>query len=82
MSAYAYIRMTDVPAPLLAASVRHIDDVTGAQLVAFPECPFSGQLSETRHGEQVEFPFPRNATLRYSLVDWLVYWGIHFTVVM
>ncbi|WP_454826050.1 phage portal protein [Paraburkholderia xenovorans] len=83
MSAYAYIQYADVPDDLTASSSQHIDSVTKAKIIAFPGCPLCGQievLSDNRI--QVEFPFPRGGELRGALVDWLMHWGISFTVVM
>jgi hypothetical protein len=83
MSAHAYIQYADVPDVLTASSSQHVDSVTKAKVIAFDGCPLCGQidvLSDSRI--QVEFPFPRGAELRTALVDWLMHWGIHFTVVM
>lgn len=83
VTAYAYIQWQDVPQTLVASCLRHVEDATGANLVAFDGCPLSGRMDETGEGIlQVEFPFPRNMDLRHSLVDWLMHWGICFTVVM
>jgi|GEM_PF-1362998 len=81
MSAHAYIHWADVPDSLIATSRQHVDEVTDAKIVAFDGAPFSGQLWEGVGGLQVEYPFPRNADLRASLVNWLFYHGIHFKVV-
>jgi hypothetical protein len=81
MSAHAYIQWADVPQQLIDTSRQQIDETTHAQIVAFEGCPFSGQLTQGK-SLQVEYPFPRNPDLRHSLVDWLWYHGIHFTVVM
>jgi hypothetical protein len=87
MSAYAYIQWADVPSDLARTSRQHVDEVTKAQIVAFDGCPFCGEIERIHDREpatriQVSFPFPRDSTLRSSLVDWLMYHGIHFTVVM
>jgi len=83
VSAHAYIQWADVPQGLIGSSRQHVDDVTKEKLVSFDGCPFCGQISETSEKAlQVEYPFPRNHDLRNSLVDWFMYHGIHFTVVM
>lgn len=82
MSAHAYIQWADVPQTLMDSSHQHVDSITKAKIIAFDGCPLSGQLWEGQAGLQVEYPFPRNAELRHSLVDWLWFHGIHFTVVM
>ncbi|KWI50282.1 phage portal protein [Burkholderia pseudomultivorans] len=82
MSAAACVLYGDVPEPLLIAAIRHRDSVTGADLIAFDECPFSGEITETEHGVQIAFPWPRNRTLRHAIGDWLTHHGINFTVVM
>lgn len=82
MTAHAYIFMKDVPSVISVRSVRRFDDGAAVELVAFPECPMIGQITKVEAGEQVEFPFPRDIGLRNSLMDWLAYWGINFTVVM
>lgn len=60
----------------------HRDSLTGADLIAFDECPFSGEITETEHGTQIAFPWPRNRTMRHAIGDWLTHYGINFTVVM
>jgi hypothetical protein len=83
MSAHAYIQYGDVPQALIAASSQRIDSATQAKLISFPDCPLTGQidvLSDDRI--QIEFPWPRASELRRSLDDWLMHWGISFTVVM
>ncbi|MGU7784900.1 phage portal protein [Burkholderia sp. PU8-34] len=82
MSAHAYIFYADVPERLAESAVRHVDSITQAHLIAFDECPFSGEISETRSGTQIEFPWPRVVSLRHALGDWLTHHGINFTVVM
>lgn len=83
MSAYAYIQYTDVPADLIASSRRHVDEVTKATVIAFDGCPLCGQVDVlSDESVQVGFPFPRGAELRGALVDWLMHWGISFTVVI
>jgi hypothetical protein len=83
MSAHAYIQYADVPEELTTASSQRVDDVTKAKIIAFPGCPLCGQIEVLGDGRiQVEFPFPRGAELRDVLLDWLVHWGISFTVVM
>jgi hypothetical protein len=82
MTAHAYILMEDVPSVVGKMAVRRTDDDSNVELVAFPECPFVGQITGVEAGEQIEFPFPRDVGLRTTLIDWLVYWGINFTVVM
>lgn len=71
MSAAACILYSDVPEPLLISAIRHVDGVTGADLIAFDECPFSGEISETEHGTQISFPWPRDRTMRHAVGDWL-----------
>jgi hypothetical protein len=83
MSAHAYIQYADVPQPLIDASSQRIDGATQAKLIAFPECPLTGQidvLSDDRI--QIEFPWPRARELRHALDDWMNYHGINYTVVM
>ncbi|MBU9501315.1 phage portal protein [Burkholderia multivorans] len=82
MSAAACVLYGDVPEPLLISAIRHRDSVTGAELIAFDECPFSGEITETEHGVQIAFPWPRNRPLRHAIGDWLTHYGINFTVVM
>jgi hypothetical protein len=82
MSAHAYILYVDVPERLVDSALRHYDAVTGADLIAFDECPFSGEFSQTERGALIEFPWPHNQVLRSSLSDWLTHHGINFTVVM
>jgi hypothetical protein len=80
MSAHACIRWGDVPQPLVDSSRQHVDTVTQAQLVAFNDCPFVGEIDQLPDHLQVSFPFPRDIGLRNSLIDWLIHWGINFTV--
>lgn len=86
MSAHAYIHYADVPSELTASSSQRVDNITGAKLISFDGCPFTGQIDARNPAEpmrlQVEFPFPRNAQLRSALVDWLMHHGISFTVVI
>ncbi|MBY4692760.1 phage portal protein [Burkholderia latens] len=82
MSATACILYGDVPELLLITAIRHRDSVTGADLIAFDECPFSGEITETELGVQIAFPWPRNRTMRHAVGDWLTHYGINFTVVM
>lgn len=82
MTAHAYIFYSDVPERLVESAVRHVDSITQAQLIAFDECPFSGEITETQHGTQIEFPWPINRMLRHAIGDWLTHHGINFTVVM
>lgn len=83
MSAHAYIQYADVPEQLLDSALRHRDTVTGAHLIAFDNCPFSGEISETSAGvTQIEYAWPHSIELRHALGDWLTHHGIHFTVVM
>ncbi|MGF6549328.1 phage portal protein [Paraburkholderia youngii] len=83
MSAHAYIQYADVPDSLAASSKQHFDSATQAKVIAFDGCPLCGQLEVLDDNRiQIEFPFPRGAELRGALVDWLMHWGIHFTVVM
>lgn len=82
MSAHAYIQYADVPESLIDSALRHRDAVTAAQLIAFDECPFSGEISESERGAQIEYVWPRSLDLRHALGDWFTHHGIHFTVVM
>ncbi|MEM5371343.1 phage portal protein [Paraburkholderia azotifigens] len=84
MSAHAYIQWADVPQNLIDTSRQHVDGVTKAKVVAFDECPVCGEIEDGKPSKSimVSFPFPRDVSLRHSLVDWLWYHGIHFTVVM
>ncbi|QBQ99234.1 phage portal protein [Paraburkholderia pallida] len=83
MSAYAYIQWADVPATLAHKSRQRVDEATKQQLVAFEGCPFAGELEQLAGGRlQVAFPFPINADLRAQMVDWLLHWGISFTVIV
>jgi hypothetical protein len=83
MSANAYVDWADIPQRLIGSSRQHIDSTTQAKLIAFDGCPFAGQLEQsTDGGLGVEFPFPRNAELRDQLIEWLLHWGIPFTVLV
>lgn len=82
MSAHAYIQYADVPERLIESALRHHDSVTGAHLIAFDNCPFSGELTETERGTQIEYAWPHSLELRHALGDWFTHHGIHFTVVM
>jgi hypothetical protein len=44
MSAAACILYSDVPELLLTSAIRHRDGVTQADLIAFDDCPFSGEI--------------------------------------
>ncbi|VWD12499.1 MULTISPECIES: hypothetical protein [Burkholderia] len=79
MSEIACIELSSVPAPLRAASANRVDDVSGDRLVAFTGCPVIGR--EADNGE-IEFSFPRGVDLRESLIDWMLYWGIPFRVMV
>lgn len=82
MSAHAYIQYADVPGQLLESALRHRDIVTGAELVAFDNCPFSGEISLTSDGvSQIEYAWPHSLELRHALGDWLTCHGIPFVVV-
>lgn len=81
MSANAYIDWTDVPQQLAASSNQRVDETTQAELVAFDGCPLVGSFHRAAGGYLgVEFPFPRSAELREQLIEWLLHWGISFTV--
>jgi hypothetical protein len=86
MSAHAYIQYADVPQSLIDSSCQHVDGITGMKVISLDGCPLVGQIEISRDDEplklQIEFPFPRSIELRTALVDWLMHWGIHFTVVM
>ena len=83
MSAHAYIQYADVPQSLIDSSSQRIDSATQAKLIALDGCPLTGQIEVLGDSRiQIEFPFPRAIELRNALVDWLMHWGIHFTVVM
>lgn len=85
MSAHAYIQYADVPEQLLESALRHRDTVTGAYLIAFDDCPFSGEITEllgSSGGAQIEYAWPHSLDLRHALGDWFTHHGIHFTVVM
>jgi hypothetical protein len=85
MSAHAYIQWADVPTELARTSKQHVDEPTKAQIVALDGCPLCGEI-EKIHGRepatrlQVQFPFPRESTLRDALIDWFMHWGIPFAV--
>lgn len=80
MSACTNIFYADVPERLVESALRHRDTVTGAELIAFDECPFSGEITETEHGVKIEYPWPRNGTLRHALGDWFTHHGINFSL--
>ncbi|MFP4889297.1 phage portal protein [Paraburkholderia sp. EG304] len=83
MSAHAYILYDAVPEQLIDSALRHRDTVTGAELIAFDNCPFSGEIRETSSGvTQIEYAWPHSPNLRHALDDWFTHNGIHFTVVM
>ncbi|NYH21403.1 phage portal protein [Paraburkholderia bryophila] len=83
MSAHAYIQYADIPDSLIASSSQRVDSITKVKLISFDGCPLVGQIEVLEQNRiQVEFAFPRAAELRAALVDWLMHWGIHFTVVM
>jgi hypothetical protein len=87
MSAHAYIQWADVPTELARTSKQHRDEPTKAQIVAFDGCPLCGEIEKIHDHEpatrlQVQFPFPRESTLRDALIDWFIYHSISFTVVM
>ncbi|WP_321944685.1 hypothetical protein [Burkholderia cenocepacia] len=77
MSEVACIELSSVPLPLRAIAASRIDDESGDRMVAFAGCPVIGR--EAENGE-IEFSFPRGVTLRESLIDWMLYWGIPFRV--
>ncbi|ACC71075.1 phage portal protein [Paraburkholderia phymatum] len=86
MSAHAYIQWADVPDHLIAGSSQRVDSITQAKVIAFDGCPLCGEIEQEDANNptdrvQVQFPFPRAAELRHSLVDWFIYHGISFTVV-
>lgn len=81
MSAHVYIQYSDVPDVLTASSAQHVEQATGAKLIAFHGCPQTGQLDQVGERLQIEFPFPRDRFLYGELIDWFVYWGIGFAVV-
>ncbi|KVG77208.1 hypothetical protein [Burkholderia ubonensis] len=82
MSAHAYIFYAEVPERLVESAVQHRDSETGAQLITFDECPYSGEITETQHGIQIEYSWPVNVTYRHALGDWFTHHRINFTVVM
>jgi hypothetical protein len=82
MTAYACIPWEEIPKPLADSCRKEVEEGTRATLALFNGYPFAGQINETSSGLQVEFLFSRDAQLRNALVDWLMYWGISFTVVM
>ncbi len=79
MSEIACIELSSVPEPLRAIAASRVDDVSGDRLVAFTGCPVIGR--EAENGE-IEFSFPRGVDLRESLIDWMLYWGIPFRVMV
>jgi hypothetical protein len=80
VTAHAYVQWSDVPQQLVDSSRQHVD-VTGAQIVAFDDCPLCGEIEAIGARIQIEFSFPRTLELRNALIDWLVHWGIPFAVV-
>jgi hypothetical protein len=83
MSAHAYIQWADVPQPVIDSSRQRTEYNATVKLISFVGCPLTGQIDEKSDGKlQVEFPFPPSHEIRNTLIDWLEYWGIHFTVVM
>ncbi|WP_063712432.1 hypothetical protein [Burkholderia lata] len=79
MSEVACIELSSVPAPLRAIAASRVDAASGDRLVAFTGCPVIGR--EADNGE-IEFSFPRGVDLRESLIDWMLYWGIPFRVMV
>ncbi|EKS9793484.1 phage portal protein [Burkholderia cepacia] len=82
MSAHASIPYCAVPERLVISAIRDRNGMTRADLIAFDECPSSGEITETEHGTQISFPWPRNRTMRHAVGDWLTHSGINFTVVV
>jgi hypothetical protein len=83
MSAHAYIQYADVPDALTESSRQWVDSITREKLVSFDDCPLIGHIDVLNDGRiQVEFAWPKLATLRYALGDWLMHHGIHYMVVM
>ncbi|RQZ57437.1 hypothetical protein DF057_28755 [Burkholderia cepacia] len=76
MSEFLCIEQQSLPEPLKVACVRRTDPVSG-RLISFVGCPMTGREIED---EEIEFPFPRDAGLRMTLIDWMLYWGIPFRV--
>jgi hypothetical protein len=82
MSAHAYIQYADVPERMIESALRHRDTVTGAQLIAFDNCPLSGEISQTSDGNtQIEYAWPNSLNFRHALGDWFTHHGIAFVVV-
>lgn len=82
MSAHAYIHYADVPDTLTASSRQWVDSVTSEKLVSFDDCPLIGQIDVLSDGRvQVEFAWPKLASLRHALDDWLMHHGIPYAVV-
>lgn len=79
MSEIACIELSSVPAPLIAGAARRMDGASGDHVIAFNGCPVVGR--EVGSGE-IEFSFPRAVDLRESFIDWMLYWGIPFRVMV
>ncbi|WP_241300516.1 hypothetical protein [Burkholderia stabilis] len=79
MSEIVCIELSSVPVPLRAVAASRTDATSGDRLVAFTGCPVVGR--EVDNGE-IEFSFPRGVDLRESFINWMLYWGIPFRVIV
>ncbi|MEK6420008.1 MAG: hypothetical protein V4801_10405 [Burkholderia gladioli] len=75
MSAHLFFEL-EATRPIAAFAVRRPGTTPGEELISFPACPLTGAIE----GERVRMPFPRNAGIRETLINWLLYWGIPFHV--
>ncbi|WP_186065990.1 hypothetical protein [Burkholderia gladioli] len=75
MSAHLHFQLSDAE-KVSDFAVRWPGETDGEVLISFEGCPLGGVLSE----ETVQIPFPRNAGIRETLINWLLYWGIPFCV--
>ncbi|MCM2543896.1 hypothetical protein ACVCII_24070 [Burkholderia glumae] len=75
MTALLYFDINEAR-PISPFAMRRPSDIDGEELISFPACPLTGTVC----GDQVRMPFPHNAGIRETLINWLLYWGIPFQV--
>jgi len=75
MTAHLYFEIESA-SPVAAFAMRRAGESAGEVLISFPACPLVGTLLD----DKVRMTFPRNAGIRESLINWLLYWGIPFEV--
>ncbi|MFM0326099.1 hypothetical protein [Caballeronia glebae] len=76
MTAFAYIKTSNIPRPLLDTAARRTEG--SDRLIAFVGCPLTGVEQDD---SEIRFPWPQRAwEIREAFVEWLCHWRLSFHV--